>query len=109
VYVCSSHCGRLFHAALKTLAATRRRGHDAVLVAVGPLAGHEQEALPESLGKLGIPPDAFVSTGMLPLPEALSYVKAADVCISPVELTRAHEVASPTKLVEYLAMGRPVV
>lgn len=109
VYVCSAHFGRLFKVGLDTLAATRRRGHDAVLVAVGPLADHEREALPERLKELGIPEDAFVSTGMLPLPEALSYVRAADVCISPVEMSREHEVASPTKLVEYLAMARPVV
>lgn len=109
IYVCSSLFGRLFHTAVGALAAVRRRGHDAVLVAVGPLAPHEKEALPDTLARLGIPEDALISTGMLPLRDVLSYVKAADVCLSPVEMTRAHEVASPTKLVEYLAMGRPVV
>lgn len=109
VYVCSSHFGRLFHTALDTLAATRRRGHDAVLVAVGPLAPHERDAMNESLARRGVPEDAFISTGMLPLQDVLSYVKAADVCLSPVEMSREHEVASPTKLVEYLAMARPVV
>ncbi|MBX3531523.1 MAG: glycosyltransferase [Rhizobiaceae bacterium] len=109
IYVCSSLFGRLFDTAVGALAAARRRGHDAVLVAVGPLAEHERDALPQTLERHGIPQDAFISTGMLPLKELLSYVKAADVCLSPVEMTRAHEVASPTKLVEYLAMGRPVV
>jgi glycosyltransferase involved in cell wall biosynthesis len=108
-YVCSLHFGEPFDVALGALAAARRRGHDAVLVAVGVLADHEREALAGKLAALGIPQDAFISTGMLPLAEALGYVKAADLCISPFQMNAEQEVATPTKLVEYLAMGRPVV
>jgi glycosyltransferase involved in cell wall biosynthesis len=108
-YVCSLHFGEPFDVALGGLAEARRRGHDAVLVAVGMLADHEREALAGKLAALGIPADAFISTGMLPLAEALSYVKAADLCLSPFQMNAEQEVATPTKLVEYLAMGRPVV
>lgn len=108
-YVCSIHFGEPFDVALGALAGARRRGHDAVLVAVGALADHEREALPAKLAALGIPADAFISTGMLPLADALGYVKAADVCLSPFQMNPEQEVATPTKLVEYLAMGRPVV
>ncbi len=108
-YVCSLHFGEPFDVALGALASARRRGHDAVLLVIGVLADHEREALDGKLAALGIPPDAFISTGMLPLAEALGYVKAADVCVSPFQMNEEQDVATPTKLVEYLAMGRPVV
>ncbi len=108
-YICAEFFGESFDVALAALAHTRADGHDAVMVAVGSLADHEREVISAKLAALGIPEHALVCTGRLPLPEALSYIKAADVCISPFLLTREQEVATPTKLVEYLAMGRPVV
>src|SRR5690606_32629613 len=80
-----------------------------VLMCVGPMPEHVQESLAGELARLGLPTDAVVSTGRLPLQQALSYIKAAHVCVSPIELIPQQEVATPTKLVEYLAMGRPVV
>jgi glycosyltransferase involved in cell wall biosynthesis len=50
-----------------------------------------------------------VFTGVLPREEALGYVRAADVCLSPIYPTPIFDVASPTKLVEYMAVARPVV
>jgi glycosyltransferase involved in cell wall biosynthesis len=47
--------------------------------------------------------------GRLPQAEALDYVREADVCVSPFFPTPVLRSASPTKLVEYMAMGRPVV
>ncbi|MCA9100778.1 MAG: glycosyltransferase, partial [Planctomycetales bacterium] len=37
------------------------------------------------------------------------YLDQADVCVSPFLTNRVLRVASPTKLVEYLAFGKPVV
>lgn len=108
-YTCSELFGDPLDTALKTLAHVRGDGHDAVMVALGKLADHERETMPGRLAALGIPEDALIFTGRVPLPELLSYIKAADVCISPIQPVEEHEVATPTKLVEYLAMGRPVV
>lgn len=108
-YICSEFFGEPFDVALEALAHARRDGHDAVLVAVGTLADHEREIISQKLARLGVPEDALYCTGRLPLPQALSYIKAADVCISPFQMNAEQEVATPTKLVEYLAMGRPVV
>lgn len=108
-YMSSQFFGVPFHAMLGALARVREAGHDAVLLCVGPVADHEREVLGESLRRLGLPRESVVDTGHLPLPRALSYIKAADVCVSPIELIPQQEVATPTKLVEYLAMGRPVV
>lgn len=48
-------------------------------------------------------------TGFLTRREALKLVQTADICVSPFRPSPALDVASPTKLVEYLALGLPVV
>jgi glycosyltransferase involved in cell wall biosynthesis len=48
-------------------------------------------------------------TGRLPAREALALARRADVGLSPVPRTHLTEVGSPTKVVEYLACGLPVV
>lgn len=50
-----------------------------------------------------------VFVGQLPQPEALQYVVEADVCASPFYPTPILRCASPTKLVEYMALGKAVV
>ena len=52
---------------------------------------------------------AVVLVGQLPQSEALEYVREADVCVSPLYPTPVLRVASPTKLIEYMAMGKAVV
>jgi glycosyltransferase involved in cell wall biosynthesis len=53
--------------------------------------------------------DSVVLVGHLPQSEALRYVREADVCVSPFYPTPILNSTSPTKLVEYMAMGKPVV
>lgn len=53
--------------------------------------------------------DAVEFTGMLPRQEALAYAARGAVCVSPFYPTPVLRSTSPTKLVEYLALGRPVV
>lgn len=52
---------------------------------------------------------ALAITGHLPRTEALAYVQAAEVCLSPFYPTPILESTSPTKLVEYMAFRKPVV
>ncbi len=47
--------------------------------------------------------------GQLPREEALAYVREADVCASPFFPSPVLRSASPTKLIEYMAMGKAVV
>lgn len=53
--------------------------------------------------------DSLVITGFLPRKEAMAYVKAADVCVSPFCPSPLLDSTSPTKLVEYMAMEKSVV
>jgi glycosyltransferase involved in cell wall biosynthesis len=52
---------------------------------------------------------ALVLLGQLPHAQALRYVAEADVCVSPFFPTPILNSTSPTKLVEYMAMGKAVV
>jgi len=47
--------------------------------------------------------------GPLPQAEALRYVQEADVCVSPIYPVPILRAGSPTKLVEYMAMGKAAV
>jgi glycosyltransferase involved in cell wall biosynthesis len=53
--------------------------------------------------------DQIEITGMLPRPIAIEKIKDADVCLSPIYPSPVFDGASPTKLVEYMALGIPVV
>ena len=48
-------------------------------------------------------------TGHIDMSDAWEYVRQADVCLSPYYPTRILQSTSPTKLVEYMAMGKAVV
>jgi len=68
----------------------------------------DEEFLKQEARRLGVF-DSVVFVGQLPQSKALQYVQDADVCVSPLYPTPVFEVASPTKLVEYMAMGKAVV
>jgi glycosyltransferase involved in cell wall biosynthesis len=92
-----------------TLDELRRRGVAARLLLIGDGAVPEDRLRIEQRAReLGL--DAQVEiTGFLPRREALRLVLTADICVSPFRPSPALEVASPTKLIEYLALGLPVV
>ncbi|MEJ5364735.1 MAG: glycosyltransferase family 4 protein [Desulfosoma sp.] len=58
--------------------------------------------------KLGIS-DAVVFTGFLPRDQALRLVAKADVAVIPFYPTPILNSTSPNKLIEYMALGKPVV
>ena len=53
--------------------------------------------------------DAVRFVGFLPMDHAWEYVRQARVCVSPICPTPILNLGSPTKLIEYMAMGKPVV
>ena len=77
------------------------------LVGRGDEVTDEEFLLQEARG-LGLQ-DAVVLTGQLPRAVALQYVAEADVCVSPFRPNPVLNSTSPTKLVEYMAMGKAVV
>ena len=68
----------------------------------------DEQALKNEAKSLGIGNAVFI-TGFLPQQEAWEYVKDANVCVSPIYPTPIYNCGSPTKLIEYMAMGKAVV
>lgn len=53
--------------------------------------------------------DAVEFTGFMPMESAWRLIAEADVCLSPFYPTPILNSTSPTKLIEYMAMAKPVV
>lgn len=53
--------------------------------------------------------DVTLFTGWLPSQQGWRYVRAAEIGLSPIPRGRLLDCGSPTKVVEYLALGVPVV
>ncbi len=68
----------------------------------------ERQTLADKATALGLG-TSVVFTGFVPMEEAWSLSASAAVCVSPFYPTPVLSSTSPTKLVEYLALGRPVV
>ena len=68
----------------------------------------DRKWLHEQAVKLGVD-HAVLKTGWLPSEQAWQYVKAAEVGLSPFRPSYLLDSASPTKVIEYLAMGIPAV
>lgn len=94
---------------LRVLARVRAEVPDAKLYLVGRGESPEdEEFLQQEARRIGVAP-AVAFVGQLPQHEALRYVQDADVCVSPFYPTPILNSTSPTKLVEYMAMGKAVV
>ena len=68
----------------------------------------DERRLLDEARRLGIS-DSMVLTGFLPIEQAWQYLHRASVCVSPFYPTPILNSTSPTKLVEYMAFGKPVV
>ena len=68
----------------------------------------DEQLLKDEARRLGIE-DPVLITGFLPQQEAWTCVRKADVCVSPFYPTPILNSTSPTKLIEYMAMGKAVV
>ena len=68
----------------------------------------DEQILKDEARRLGIE-DRVLVTGFVPKQEVWAYVQEADVCVSPYYPTPILNSTSPTKLIEYMAMGKAVV
>ena len=92
--------------ALRALAQLRERRDDwhAIFVGGGDVQP-EMQRLAESL-RLG---DAVEFTGRIPDRDVLRVLSTADVCLAPDPKNPLNDVSTMNKIVEYLALARPVV
>ncbi len=109
VYLGTLGRGRRIEILLEMLGLVRAQFPDVLLVLVGE-ADDERDArwLRNCAGEAGVA-DAALFTGWLPSEEGWRYVRAAEVGLSPFPRENLFDSCSPTKAVEYLALGVPVV
>lgn len=91
------------------LVQVRQHVPNALLVLVGDTsdAGH-RNWLQSEAQRLGVA-NCVIFTGWLPSIQAWAYVRAAEIGLSPFPRSFLLDSASPTKAIEYLALGLPVV
>jgi glycosyltransferase involved in cell wall biosynthesis len=68
----------------------------------------DEQLLRREADRLGIGRSVTI-TGWLPMPEAWQHVRSAALCVSPYLPVPILRSTSPTKLIEYMALGKPVV
>lgn len=80
---------------------------NAIFVMIGRASQPERDLVAEEFGDLS---SRIFFLEQMPLLQALSHVRRAGVCLAPYPASKKMLAsATPTKLVEYLAMGRRVV
>jgi glycosyltransferase involved in cell wall biosynthesis len=108
-YLGTLNAHRRLDVLIDALALLRKGGVDARMIFVGDGEGErDRHLLIDRAEELGVGPYVEI-TGFLPRAEALDRISAVDVAVSPFFPTYALRSTSPTKLVEYFALGLPVV
>lgn len=109
VYIGTLAAVRRMHVLIEAFAGVHARLPDARLVIVGDGDAPWERASLERLTQL-IGLDQVVRfTGFLPIDQAWEIAASAQCCVSPIYPTPVLNAGSPTKLIEYMALGRPVV
>jgi glycosyltransferase involved in cell wall biosynthesis len=109
VYLGTMSSVRQLHVLIDAFAALYARCPQATLLMVGDGDHpHERLTLEQQVVALRLS-DVVQFTGSLPIEEAWSYAASAAVCVSPIYPSPILNCGSPTKLFEYMALGRPVV
>jgi glycosyltransferase involved in cell wall biosynthesis len=109
IYLGTLNSQRRLEVLLEMLALLRRWGHDMRLTFIGGGDDPEdQPRLERRAAELGVA-ELVEITGALPRHVALLRAQSADIGLSPFFPTPVLRSTSPTKLVEYLALGLTVV
>lgn len=90
---------------VQAFAQVRQRHPGALLVLVGGRA-HEIAELNELARRCGIPEEKVLFPGQVSQPVSARYLNASDVLVIPDTVTTM--TASPLKLFEYMAVGKPI-
>ncbi len=108
-YLGTLDASRRLEILVEMLALLRRDGVPVRLLLIGDaVARRDRDALSRLAAERGVESQLEI-TGMLPRAEAMRRMSAADIAVSPILRSPIFDVGSPTKLVEYMALGIPVV
>ena len=94
---------------VRVLSEVQREFPECILCFVGKgEMPEDMELLNNEIDRLALK-NNVVFTGYLPQEDVWNYIENADICLSPYFPTPILQSTSPTKLVEYMAMGRPII
>jgi glycosyltransferase involved in cell wall biosynthesis len=109
MYLGTLAANRQLEVLIEAFALVRQRHPEATLLMVGDGDfPHERARLEQRAVDLGVV-DAVRFAGFLPMEKAWSLVMSSAICISPFAPSPTLDVASPTKLIEYLALAKATV
>ena len=91
---------------IRAFSKVRTQKDNAKLLMVGE--GNDKTNLEELASRCGIQNDV-IFTGQVSYFDVPYFIAAADVCLCPVPPLSIYKVSSPTKMFEYMAIGKPVV
>ena len=106
IYIGTMAKGRGLDFLLRALVVVKKEIPDIKLLMVGD--GDDRTRL-EKLGQSLNIKKNIIFIGQVPRSQVPEYIAAADVCVSPIPPLPVYQVSSPTKLIEYMGMGKPVI
>lgn len=109
VYLGQLERSRKIEVLFEMMAILRPRFADLLLVVVGDTEDESQRARLRRLADEAGVSDLVIWTGWVPISTAWGYVQRSDVGLSPIPRGELLDVSSPTKIIEYMALGVPVV
>jgi glycosyltransferase involved in cell wall biosynthesis len=109
IYLGTLARGRRIEVLFDMLKILRQQFPDVLLVLVGEADDEVDEKRLRKLADDAGVAEATLWTGWLPHQEAWRYVRAAEVGLAPIPRGSMLDCGSPTKVLEYLALGVPVV
>jgi glycosyltransferase involved in cell wall biosynthesis len=109
VYLGALERSRRIEIIFDMMAILRPQFPDLLLVVVGDTEDESQRARLRRLADDAGVSDLVIWTGQVPISTAWGYVQRSDVGLSPIPRSELLDVSSPTKIIEYLVLGVPVV
>jgi glycosyltransferase involved in cell wall biosynthesis len=109
VYIGQLERSRQIELLFEMMALLRHKEPDVLLLIVGDSHDEPQRTRLRRLASDAGVEDQVIWTGWVPIATAWGYVQKCDIGLSPIPRNELLDVSSPTKIIEYLALGLPVV
>jgi len=109
IYLGALERSRRLEVLFEMMSLLRQRYPHVLLLIVGDAEDETQRARLRRFASLAGVSDLVVWTGWVPRSTAWGYVQQCEIGLSPIPRSELLDVSSPTKIIEFLALGLPVV
>jgi glycosyltransferase involved in cell wall biosynthesis len=105
-YVGSIHASRQLDFLVNAVKYLRDQNIDARLLLIG--TGPDVHRLKKKVKQLDLD-DRVIFTGLIPYEAVPNYLRCIDICVSHLPSISSYRMSFPLKVLEYMAMGKPVL